>query len=162
VSPHYKVQFERKLSWLGEAGPLIVSRERDQNLVVSQGSLYGRLDRQDLTESLFLRWLVDAGVTTEDDVDDVVRVLKPYTDDLSSLSSSLSFFFVFLSGIGAFKDLRRVTHSNNKCLNFGCIGHCLCRSLSNSSCLFPCFFPRGVRSISATRSSGLRFWKDPE
>jgi hypothetical protein len=53
-------------------------------------------------------------------------------------------------------------HSKSVCRDFGCIGHCLCRTFSNCTWLLPEFLPCGLHSIVTTSCSGLRFRGFPE
>jgi hypothetical protein len=55
------------------------------------------------------------------------------------------------------RDLWRLTHSKSVCRDFGCIGHCFCKTFSNYVSLFPNFLPCGLRSTAATSWSSLRF-----
>jgi hypothetical protein len=64
-------------SRLREASPLVFPRKGDRDLAVSQRFLYGRLDRENLLQGQLLCALQEeATVSTEDDVDDILRVLE--------------------------------------------------------------------------------------
>jgi hypothetical protein len=65
---------------------LVVSREGDQDLVVSQRFLYGGLDRENFAQGQLLHVLRgEATISTEDDVDDILWVLEVLSPQLVTL-----------------------------------------------------------------------------
>jgi hypothetical protein len=65
---------------------LIVSREGDRDLAVSQRLLRGRLYREDFAQGQLLRALgVESAVSAEDDIDDVLWILEVMSPRLVTL-----------------------------------------------------------------------------
>jgi hypothetical protein len=111
VNGHHRVQNKWEFSQLREAGPLILSREGDRDLTLSQGPRYGWLNRQDLAQrKLLCMFGWEDAITVEDDIDDIGRVLLTLHPDLSPSSSSLTFPFSSRSGTGVLRDLWRLMH----------------------------------------------------